>query len=221
MHRVELDGELLDLTPKEFDLLAFLAASPDQVYSREELLEHVWGSTQDWQDPATVTEHVRRLRLKLEADPASPSLASDRARCRVPALARRRRRQGVERERHRRRSSEHFDHVERYRSVPRDRDSPAVVRCRRRIAGPGLRLICERTRLRHQAWSASSGMMDSRSQDDADVDDGASLARSSPSSRRVGSRPGRGRSTDRGSFVDLMSKSLGRPTPSSLHLYLK
>ncbi len=72
MHRVELDGELLDLTPKEFDLLAFLAASPDQVYSREELLEHVWGSTQDWQDPATVTEHVRRLRLKLETDPASP-----------------------------------------------------------------------------------------------------------------------------------------------------
>lgn len=72
MHRVELDGELLDLTPKEFDLLAFLAASPDQVYSREELLEHVWGSTQDWQDPATVTEHVRRLRLKLESDPASP-----------------------------------------------------------------------------------------------------------------------------------------------------
>jgi two-component system, OmpR family, phosphate regulon response regulator PhoB len=72
MHRVELDGEMLDLTPKEFDLLAFLASSPDQVYSREELLEHVWGSTQDWQDPATVTEHVRRLRLKLEADPASP-----------------------------------------------------------------------------------------------------------------------------------------------------
>jgi DNA-binding response OmpR family regulator len=72
LHRVELDGETLDLTPKEFDLLAFLAASPDQVYSREELLEHVWGSTQDWQDPATVTEHVRRLRLKLEADPSSP-----------------------------------------------------------------------------------------------------------------------------------------------------
>jgi two-component system, OmpR family, phosphate regulon response regulator PhoB len=72
VHRVELDGEPLDLTPKEFDLLTFLAASPDQVYSREELLEHVWGSTQDWQDPATVTEHVRRLRLKLEADPAAP-----------------------------------------------------------------------------------------------------------------------------------------------------
>jgi len=71
-HRVEVDGELVDLTPKEFDLLAFLAASPEQVFSREELLEHVWGSTQEWQDPATVTEHVRRLRLKLERDPSNP-----------------------------------------------------------------------------------------------------------------------------------------------------
>jgi len=71
-HRVEVGGELVDLTPKEFDLLAFLAASPEQVFSREELLEHVWGSTQEWQDPATVTEHVRRLRLKLERDPANP-----------------------------------------------------------------------------------------------------------------------------------------------------
>ena len=42
------------------------------MYSREELLEHVWGSTQDWQDPATVTEHVRRLRLKIEKDPGAP-----------------------------------------------------------------------------------------------------------------------------------------------------
>ena len=71
-HRVEVGGEVVDLTPKEFDLLAFLAGSPEQVFSREELLEHVWGSTQEWQDPATVTEHVRRLRLKLKADPANP-----------------------------------------------------------------------------------------------------------------------------------------------------
>jgi two-component system, OmpR family, phosphate regulon response regulator PhoB len=71
-HRVEVRGESVELTPKEFDLLAFLAAPPDQVFSREELLEHVWGSTQEWQDPATVTEHVRRLRLKLEQDPANP-----------------------------------------------------------------------------------------------------------------------------------------------------
>jgi len=71
-HRVEVDEKEVELTPKEFDLLAFLAAAPDQVFTREELLEHVWGSTQEWQDPATVTEHVRRLRLKLERDPASP-----------------------------------------------------------------------------------------------------------------------------------------------------
>ena len=71
-HRVMVNGSAVDLTPKEFDLLAFLAATPDQVFTREELLEHVWGSTQEWQDPATVTEHVRRLRLKLEPDAANP-----------------------------------------------------------------------------------------------------------------------------------------------------
>jgi len=69
---VEVDGTPVELTPKEFDLLVFLAATPDQVFTREELLEHVWGSTQEWQDPATVTEHVRRLRLKLEPDPGAP-----------------------------------------------------------------------------------------------------------------------------------------------------
>jgi len=71
-HRVTVSGTAVDLTPKEFDLLAFLAATPDQVFTREELLEHVWGSTQEWQDPATVTEHVRRLRLKLEPDAGKP-----------------------------------------------------------------------------------------------------------------------------------------------------
>jgi len=71
-HRVEVGGQVIELTPKEFDLLTFLATAPDQVFTREELLEYVWGSTQEWQDPATVTEHVRRLRLKLERDPANP-----------------------------------------------------------------------------------------------------------------------------------------------------
>jgi two-component system alkaline phosphatase synthesis response regulator PhoP len=71
-HRVEASGKEVELTPKEFDLLAFLATAPGQVFTREELLEYVWGSTQEWQDPATVTEHVRRLRLKLESDPAKP-----------------------------------------------------------------------------------------------------------------------------------------------------
>lgn len=69
---VVVDGRVIDLTPKEFDLLAFLAASPRQVFSRTQLLENVWGSSSEWQDPATVTEHVRRLRKKIEPDPDHP-----------------------------------------------------------------------------------------------------------------------------------------------------
>ena len=60
------------LTAKEFDLLAFLAASPRQVFDREQLLSQVWSSSTEWQDPATVTEHVRRIRRKIEADPDNP-----------------------------------------------------------------------------------------------------------------------------------------------------
>jgi DNA-binding response OmpR family regulator len=69
---VILDGEPVDLTPKEFDVLAFLAASPRQVFSRAQLLESVWQSSPEWQDPATVTVHVRRIRNKIEADPEKP-----------------------------------------------------------------------------------------------------------------------------------------------------
>jgi DNA-binding response OmpR family regulator len=69
---VHLAGNRIDLTKREFDLLAFLAANPRRVFSRQELLSEVWGSSEDWQAPATVTEHVRRVRLKLEADPANP-----------------------------------------------------------------------------------------------------------------------------------------------------
>jgi two-component system phosphate regulon response regulator PhoB len=71
-HEVLLHGDLVELTAKEFELLAFLASSPRRVFSREELLQAVWGSTSQWQDPATVTEHVRRLRRKVEADPERP-----------------------------------------------------------------------------------------------------------------------------------------------------
>jgi len=67
---VTLDGAAIDLTKREFDLLAFLAAHPRRVFSRQELLNEVWGSSQDWQVPATVTEHVRRVRLKLDGDTA-------------------------------------------------------------------------------------------------------------------------------------------------------
>ncbi|MDE3031945.1 MAG: winged helix-turn-helix domain-containing protein, partial [Acidobacteriota bacterium] len=64
--------ELIDLTSKEFALLAFLAASPRQVYSRAQLLEHVWSSSSEWQNEATVTEHIRRVRAKIEVDPDRP-----------------------------------------------------------------------------------------------------------------------------------------------------
>ncbi len=69
---VTIDGDRIDLTAKEFDLLAFLARSPRQVFSRGQLLEHVWSSRSEWQDEATVTEHVRRVRHKIEPDPATP-----------------------------------------------------------------------------------------------------------------------------------------------------
>lgn len=72
--RVVLHGEPVELTPKEFDLLAFLASTPDRVFTRSELLEQVWDSSAAWQDPATVTEHVRRIRLRIEADAARPRL---------------------------------------------------------------------------------------------------------------------------------------------------
>jgi two-component system phosphate regulon response regulator PhoB len=69
---VTIDGQSVDLTAKEFDLLAFLARSPRQVFSRGQLLEHVWSSRSEWQDEATVTEHVRRVRHKIEPDPGKP-----------------------------------------------------------------------------------------------------------------------------------------------------
>lgn len=62
-------GNPVDLTRREFDLLAFLAANPGQVFSRAQLLDHVWDSSTEWQDPATVTVHVRRLRSKLGSEP--------------------------------------------------------------------------------------------------------------------------------------------------------
>lgn len=69
---VRRDGELVELTPKEFDVLAHLAGSPRQVFSRADLLRDVWQSSPDWQDSATVTVHVRRIRNKIETDPENP-----------------------------------------------------------------------------------------------------------------------------------------------------
>lgn len=69
---VRLGDDIVEMTPKEFDVLAFLANSPRQVFSRAQLLERVWQSSPDWQDPATVTVHVRRIRNKIETDPEKP-----------------------------------------------------------------------------------------------------------------------------------------------------
>ncbi len=70
-HDVTVDGDLVALTAKEFDLLAFLARSPRHIFNRSQLLEHVWGSTGAWQDDNTVAEHVHRLRRKLDPDDRS------------------------------------------------------------------------------------------------------------------------------------------------------
>jgi DNA-binding response OmpR family regulator len=65
-----LDGVELALTVREFDLLVFLMRHPGRAFKRAELLEAVWGWT--FGDQSTVTVHVRRLREKVEADPAEP-----------------------------------------------------------------------------------------------------------------------------------------------------
>lgn len=69
---VRVGGRPVELTRKEFDLLALLASNPGTVFDRGELLRRVWGSAPEFQTTATVTEHVRRLRRKLGDDPDSP-----------------------------------------------------------------------------------------------------------------------------------------------------
>lgn len=69
---VTVGGVQVDLPSREFDLLAHLAASPRQTFTKEDLLRAVWRSSPEWQTLATVTEHVRRVRLKIEEDPGNP-----------------------------------------------------------------------------------------------------------------------------------------------------
>lgn len=69
--QVQVDGKPVELTAKEFDLLWFLMRHPRQVFSREQLLEQVWGFA-DYIDLSTVTVHVHRLRDKIERDPSKP-----------------------------------------------------------------------------------------------------------------------------------------------------
>lgn len=71
-HEVEVKGIPTTMTAREFELLAFLARSPRQVFTRDQLLQQVWDSSSEWQNGATVTEHVRRVRRKIERDPDLP-----------------------------------------------------------------------------------------------------------------------------------------------------
>jgi DNA-binding response OmpR family regulator len=71
---VRREDGILGLTAREFDLLVFLMRHPRQAFSREELLERVWGFT--YGDTATVTVHIRRLREKVEINPSRPALLS-------------------------------------------------------------------------------------------------------------------------------------------------
>ncbi len=84
--RLEFDGVTIDtrsrtvtvhdrpveFRAREFDLLVFLASSPRQVFSRGQLLDHVWQSSSEYSDVSTVTVHVRRIRQKIEDDLMQP-----------------------------------------------------------------------------------------------------------------------------------------------------
>jgi DNA-binding response OmpR family regulator len=71
--QVEVEGQSKELTYVEFELVRFLAEQPGRVFSRFDLLEKIWGSSQ-FRDPRTVDVHVRHLREKLERDASKPEL---------------------------------------------------------------------------------------------------------------------------------------------------
>ncbi len=72
-HRARIEDKEVSLTSKEFALLSFLASNAGNVYSREQLLEQVWGYDY-YGDVRTVDVHIRHLREKIEKDPANPDL---------------------------------------------------------------------------------------------------------------------------------------------------
>jgi DNA-binding response OmpR family regulator len=69
--QIDVNGEVKELTAREFDLLWAMARHPHQVLSRSQLLDLAWG-TAEFIDPSTVTVHVHRLREQIEEDPADP-----------------------------------------------------------------------------------------------------------------------------------------------------
>jgi len=69
---VEVDGKVIELTAKEFELLWLFMRHPKQVFTRDQLLDQVWGFS-EFIDSSTVTVHIHRLRDKIEPDPAKPT----------------------------------------------------------------------------------------------------------------------------------------------------
>ena len=70
-YAVLYQGKSADMPPKELELLYFLASSPNQVFTREQLLDHIWGNEYIG-DTRTVDVHIRRLREKIETNPSEP-----------------------------------------------------------------------------------------------------------------------------------------------------
>ncbi|RSK49906.1 response regulator transcription factor [Hymenobacter rigui] len=71
LHRVTVGGRVVELTAKEFDLLALFLRHPGRTYTRTQLLDQVWGYSYAGYEH-TVNSHINRLRMKIERDPASP-----------------------------------------------------------------------------------------------------------------------------------------------------
>lgn len=71
--RVDISGRSIDLTAREFTLLNFFARHPGRVFSREQLLDQVWGYGHEGYEH-TVNSHINRLRAKIEKDPANPEM---------------------------------------------------------------------------------------------------------------------------------------------------
>lgn len=70
-YEVRLRGQKVDLTAKEFEILALLAASPGQVFTRAQIYEHIWGGESDV-DESSITVFIRKIREKIEDNPSQP-----------------------------------------------------------------------------------------------------------------------------------------------------
>ena len=70
-YEVRVRGKAVDLTSKEFEIVALLASSPGKVFTREQILEHIWGQSSDT-DLRSITVFVRKIREKIEDNPSTP-----------------------------------------------------------------------------------------------------------------------------------------------------